>query len=78
MCDHMDLSGPRELEALPDEKPGVNRYLLRLQGVTAEDVGEHFCSATNKFGTAKESFSLTREFVHKVIHAIFDCVNKSK
>ncbi|EUB57104.1 vesicular amine transporter [Echinococcus granulosus] len=59
VCDHMDLSGARELEALPDEKPGVNRYLLRLQGVTEEDLGEHFCSATNKFGTAKESFFLT-------------------
>ncbi|KAL5105976.1 hypothetical protein TcWFU_010147 [Taenia crassiceps] len=59
VCDPMDLSGPRELEALPEEKPGVNRYLLRLQGVTEEDLGEHFCSATNKFGTAKESFSLT-------------------
>eukprot|EP00108_Taenia_solium_P005473 TsM_001139000 transcript=TsM_001139000 gene=TsM_001139000 len=58
-CDHMDLSGPREMEALPEEKSGVNRYLLRLQGVTEEDLGEHFCSATNKFGTAKESFTLT-------------------
>ncbi|VDM35767.1 unnamed protein product [Hydatigera taeniaeformis] len=59
LCDNMDLPGPREVEILPDEKRGVNRYLLHIQGVTKEDLGEHFCSATNKFGTAKKSFSLT-------------------
>ena len=57
----MDLPGPRMLDELPTNKTGVHRYLLRLQGITENDLGEHACSVTNKFGTAKASIVLTRE-----------------
>ncbi|KAM3176368.1 hypothetical protein ACTXT7_006637 [Hymenolepis weldensis] len=34
ICSNMDLSGPREMIELPDNKPGVSRYILRINGVT--------------------------------------------
>ncbi|VDL41180.1 unnamed protein product [Hymenolepis diminuta] len=59
ICSNMDLSGPREMIELPDNKPGVSRYILRINGVTSNDLGEHTCSATNKFGSDYKYLTFT-------------------
>ncbi|VDO14888.1 unnamed protein product [Rodentolepis nana] len=59
ICTDIDITEPREIVELPDDKPGLSRYVMRINSVTANDLGNHMCSATNKFGTDNKYLKFT-------------------
>nr|CDS30788.1 gag pol polyprotein [Hymenolepis microstoma] len=59
ICTDIDLTEPREMIELPDNKPGLSRYVIRINSVTEDDLGNHMCSATNKFGTDNKYLQFT-------------------